>query len=541
MLTAEERQDIEAEMALYPTKEAVRIGAMKIVQRHRGWVCDESIRDIGEMLSASPADLDSLATFYNLIFRKPVGRHVIMLCDSVSCWIMGYERVREHLVGHLGIGFGDHALTTGLHSAAHRLSGGVRTGAGHDPGQQSSWESRSSQNRQPLRGVQVDMTIEKPLTKDIPADGQALDLAGYERAGGYQALRNAVGNMTPQQVQEEVKNSGLRGRGGAGFPTGVKWSFTPMGSGCSAAQVRDRQRRRDGAGHLQGSFPHGGQSPPAHRGTDLGGTHGFGSFCSATQAEGSSSTIGRERRVNPVLTLAEDRYVSDLLAGLDVYPAYYAHMGPANAAGPAGPDLSAPRRADAAELRRRIDAGEWVVDLRARRAFAAGHVAGTLSFDLDGSFATYLGWLIPWGTPLTLLGQTPEQVAEAQRELVRIGIDRPVAAATGHPDDWPAAGRCAAIPSRTSPTWNRSAGTVRWSSWTSGATRSGTPPTSAAPSTFPCISCPPAWPRCPRARSGCTARRDTAPRSPRRSWMPRAGRSSPWTTSTPALPGRACR
>ena len=73
------------------------------------------------------------------------------------------------------------------------------------------------------------MTAEKPLTKDIPADGQALDLPGYERAGGYQALRKAVGNMTPQQVQEEVKNSGLRGRGGAGFPTGVKWSFTPMG------------------------------------------------------------------------------------------------------------------------------------------------------------------------------------------------------------------------------------------------------------------------------------------------------------------------
>ena len=169
---------------------------------------------------------------------------------------------------------------------------------------------------------------------------------------------------------------------------------------------------------------------------DVYPTHGFGSFCSATQAEGNSSTIGRERRVNPVLTMDEDRYVTELLAGLDAYPAYYAHMGPANAAGPSGADLSAPRRADAAELRRRIDAGEWVVDLRARRAFAASHVAGTLSFDLDGSFATYLGWLIPWGTSLTLLGQTAEQVAEAQRELVRIGIDRPAAAATGHPGGW---------------------------------------------------------------------------------------------------------
>ena len=76
------------------------------------------------------------------------------------------------------------------------------------------------------------------------------------------------------------------------------------------------------------------------------------------------------------------------------------------------------------------------MDLRTRTAFAAGHVAGTFSFPLDGSFATYLGWLIPWGTPLTLLGDTPHQVAGAHRELVRIGIDRPAAAATGGPAEW---------------------------------------------------------------------------------------------------------
>ena len=165
-------------------------------------------------------------------------------------------------------------------------------------------------------------------------------------------------------------------------------------------------------------------------------THGFGSFCAATTAAGTCSTIGRERRVNPALILDEQRYVRELLAGLDAYPAYYAHMGPANAAGPAGPDLAPPHRASAGELRRRIEAGEWVVDLRARRAFAAGHLAGTFSFDLSGSFATYLGWLIPWRTPVMLLGQTPEQVAEAQRELVRIGIDRPAAIAVGDPAQW---------------------------------------------------------------------------------------------------------
>ncbi len=165
-------------------------------------------------------------------------------------------------------------------------------------------------------------------------------------------------------------------------------------------------------------------------------THGFGSFCSATQSEASAATIGQEKQVNPALTKPERQFVADLLAGLDTWPAYYAHMAPANAAGPAAPDLSAPQRADADQIRKRLAAGEWVVDLRSRVAFAAGHVTGTLNFGLDGSFATYLGWLIPWGTPLTLLGETPEQVADAQRELVRIGIDRPAAHATGGPTDW---------------------------------------------------------------------------------------------------------
>ena len=166
-------------------------------------------------------------------------------------------------------------------------------------------------------------------------------------------------------------------------------------------------------------------------------THGFGSFCSAgSTGDTTASTIGEERRHNPALTQDEERWVADTLAGLDAYPAYYAHMGPANTAGPGAPDLAFPQAADKAALASRIAAGEWVVDLRTRTAFAAGHVTGTLNFGLDGQFATYLGWLIPWGTPLTLLGESPEQVGEAQRELARIGVDRLRGAATGTPDDW---------------------------------------------------------------------------------------------------------
>jgi glyoxylase-like metal-dependent hydrolase (beta-lactamase superfamily II)/rhodanese-related sulfurtransferase len=169
---------------------------------------------------------------------------------------------------------------------------------------------------------------------------------------------------------------------------------------------------------------------------DVFPTHGFGSFCSATQSAGTSSTIGQEKAANPVLSQDEETYVRELLAGLNAYPAYYAHMAPANSAGPSEPDLSPPGKADPADIRRRIEAGEWVVDLRSRTVFAAGHVPGSLNFGLDGSFATYLGWLIDWGAPLTLLGETAADVAQAQRELVRIGIDRPAAAATGTPRDW---------------------------------------------------------------------------------------------------------
>ncbi|HEX3492298.1 MAG TPA: MBL fold metallo-hydrolase [Streptosporangiaceae bacterium] len=160
-------------------------------------------------------------------------------------------------------------------------------------------------------------------------------------------------------------------------------------------------------------------------------THGFGSFCSATPTTGGASTIGAQRLANLALTSDEDEFAKDLVAGLTAYPRYYAHMGPANRRGPAAPDLTAPRRAGPAELSRRIDNGEWVVDLRRRRAFAASHLSGTISVELGDPFATYLGWTMPWGQPLTLIGDHQDQVAEACRQLVRIGVDHLAAAAAG--------------------------------------------------------------------------------------------------------------
>jgi hydroxyacylglutathione hydrolase len=178
------------------------------------------------------------------------------------------------------------------------------------------------------------------------------------------------------------------------------------------------------ARHLAWSLP---ESTPVYP------THGFGSFCAATPASGDSTTTGAELRSNPALVLDVEPFVSGLLASLDAYPAYYAHMAPANAAGPAEADLTPPPRADADEIGKRIAAGEWVVDLRDRRTFAGGHVPGTFAFELSDSFATYLGWLIPWGMPLTLLADAPYKIARAQRQLARIGIDV-ARAAVGEPE-----------------------------------------------------------------------------------------------------------
>jgi NADH-quinone oxidoreductase subunit E len=107
MLTTEEIHKIEKAIREVPVRKAAGIEALKIVQEHRRWISDESLRDIAVLMEMSVEELDSVATFYNLIFRKPVGRHVILLCDSISCWVMGYENILAELKSKLDIKYGE--------------------------------------------------------------------------------------------------------------------------------------------------------------------------------------------------------------------------------------------------------------------------------------------------------------------------------------------------------------------------------------------------------------------------------------------------
>lgn len=106
MLTKEERHDIDEAIRIVPYKQAACIEALKIVQEHRRWISDESLLDIAQYMEMSTAELDSVATFYNLIFRKPVGRHIILICDSISCYVLGYEKLATYLKNNLKIEYG---------------------------------------------------------------------------------------------------------------------------------------------------------------------------------------------------------------------------------------------------------------------------------------------------------------------------------------------------------------------------------------------------------------------------------------------------
>jgi NADH-quinone oxidoreductase subunit E len=106
VLKEAEVKEIDEELGILPRKQAACVEALKIVQRHRGWVSDEALRDVAEYLEMTPTELENVATFYSLVFRRSVGRHVILVCDSITCWIVGYRELTDALERRLGITFG---------------------------------------------------------------------------------------------------------------------------------------------------------------------------------------------------------------------------------------------------------------------------------------------------------------------------------------------------------------------------------------------------------------------------------------------------
>ncbi len=154
-------------------------------------------------------------------------------------------------------------------------------------------------------------------------------------------------------------------------------------------------------------------------------THGFGSFCASAPGSGAdASTLADEQAVNIAFTSRDKaEFVSTILSGLSAYPRYYAHMGAINQSGPGDMTIKPVERLSADQLRNLLAHDEWVIDIRNRRAYAAQHPAGAAGFELSDAFSSYVGWLIPWGDSITLVGDNEADLTAAQVQLGRIGMD----------------------------------------------------------------------------------------------------------------------
>lgn len=152
-------------------------------------------------------------------------------------------------------------------------------------------------------------------------------------------------------------------------------------------------------------------------------THGFGSFCTATPPDGSvHGTIGDERDRNPVLWTPRDTYVEALVAGYGPVPRYYRHMAALNRAGAGAAPVLPPAEVDEGTVHAAVRGGSWVLDLRPRHEFARAHLTGSVNIEDCPQFATYAGWLVPWGADVVLVSDSPDDLAAGAHDLAQIGV-----------------------------------------------------------------------------------------------------------------------
>src|SRR5574341_1039164 len=191
MISDDTRRRFDELVKRYPEKRSVLIPMLHEVQAEVGYLSPEAVEWVAGYLGLSPADVMSVASFYDMLNLEPVGRHMIYVCHNLTCSLLGVEGLIRHLEATLGIRMGE---TT------------------------------------PHGDARVQMAFEKILTRyqDIP--NYTGTIGEYIAHGGYQALPKALREFRPADLIETVKRSGLRGRGGAGFPCGVKWGFIPKDS-----------------------------------------------------------------------------------------------------------------------------------------------------------------------------------------------------------------------------------------------------------------------------------------------------------------------
>jgi NADH-quinone oxidoreductase subunit F len=228
-VSAETDRRIDALLTRFPRKGSALIPALHLIQEEKGYVPEETMGYVGDKVGVTAAFVQGVVTFYTMFHRRPVGRHHVQICRTLSCMLRGGREVMNHLRQRLGVEPGGAVTRTAASPSVVRCLRACDTA----PARRSTRGRavpRPAQGRrarrQAARGALIAVAYEKLLLRNAGRDNSA-SIETYLANGGYQGLSRVLKESTPEKMVEEVKASGLRGRGGAGFPTGMKWTFLP--------------------------------------------------------------------------------------------------------------------------------------------------------------------------------------------------------------------------------------------------------------------------------------------------------------------------
>ena len=230
----------------YPLKRSALIPMMMYAQDEYGFISDEMVNELARRLDLRPVEVEETLAYYSMLHRKPMGKYHVQVCTNVACMLRGGAQLLQHAKKRLEIGHKE-VTQDGIFSLEEVECIGACTGA---PAMQVNYDY--FENLTPLKfdriieeldngghpapvpvitgALRERSPLETPLISKRWGIKNSHKMDVYLQNGGYQALEKALKQMTPESIIEEVKKSGLRGRGGAGFPTGMKWSFVPKDS-----------------------------------------------------------------------------------------------------------------------------------------------------------------------------------------------------------------------------------------------------------------------------------------------------------------------
>jgi NADH-quinone oxidoreductase subunit F len=230
----------------YPVKRSALIPMMMYAQDHYGYLGDEILDEIAKRLDLNILQVTETLQYYSMLRRKPAGRHHIQVCTNISCMLRGGNELYQHVQKRLGIG-NKEVSPSGTFSLEEVECIGACTGApamqvnydfyeNLDPDKVDAIFEQLQDGKRPAPEPVTSGAVHERLKAEIPIiskrfgirDSRKIDV--YLQNEGYQAIEKALKQMTPDQIIDELKKSNLRGRGGAGFPTGMKWSFVPKDS-----------------------------------------------------------------------------------------------------------------------------------------------------------------------------------------------------------------------------------------------------------------------------------------------------------------------